>query len=202
MAHALPNLVAPIDRQYTLSFLFGNGTIVNDIDAEWDTFKVIHQGFFYPILHSSEFKKKYSKWSRQTGKFRWDTSSLKVIDNLIIGTARIGGARQTRPNRRPTTSNASSTGTAVREKHSKYETLRDFLKKRNEAEVTLLFSRAPEILGFSLPASAIKYQAFWANQSDATRRPWAKAWQDAGFRVESFRLSEKNGWVRFKREDK
>jgi len=201
MAHALPNLVAPIDRRYTLMLLFGNGSIVNNIDAEWETLKEIHQGFFYPILDSGEFKNKYSEWCRQAGKFRWDSSPLKVIDNLIIGTLRLGTARQARSNRRPTASNASSTGAAGREKRSKYDTLRDFLKKRSETEVTLLFSQAPEILGFALPASATKYQAFWANQSNTTVRPWAKAWQDAGFRVESYRLGEKDGWVRFKRGD-
>jgi hypothetical protein len=56
----------------------------------------------------------------------------------------------------------------------------------------------PRFSDFRCRHPASKYQAFWANQSDASNRPWAKAWQDAGFSVDSFRL-DRDGWVRFKR---
>lgn len=84
-------------------------------------------------------------------------------------------------------------------RNSKYVALTEYLRAQSGDEVTLLFSEADKVLGFTLPASAKQYQAYWANQSDTTNRPWAKAWQDAGFYVESFRLSGDDGWVIFKR---
>ena len=87
-------------------------------------------------------------------------------------------------------------------RNSKYFSLTKHLKAQSSNEVTLLFSEAEKVLGFSLPDSAKQYQAYWANQSDTTNRPWAKAWQDAGFYVESFRLSGEDGWVIFRRGSK
>lgn len=49
IAHALPKLTAPIDREYTLTFLFGDGQIRNDKQAEWTTLRHILQHFFYPV---------------------------------------------------------------------------------------------------------------------------------------------------------
>lgn len=83
-------------------------------------------------------------------------------------------------------------------KSSKWKTLTEWLSNKSGREVKLMFSEASGILGFSLPAAARRYRAFWANQSDTTNRPQARAWQEAGFHVESVRLSEE-GWVRFKR---
>ncbi len=94
------------------------------------------------------------------------------------------------------TSNSESDN---RKKSSKYSSLTNHLRAQGGNEVTLLFSEADKVLGFPLPESAKQYQAYWANQSDTTNRPWAKAWQDAGFYVESFRLSGKDGWVIFRR---
>jgi hypothetical protein len=83
---------------------------------------------------------------------------------------------------------------------SKYAALRDWLAEQEGTEVTLPLREADELLGFALPLSARRYQAFWANQTDTSMRPWAKAWQDAGFRVDSLQLTP-DGWVRFKRND-
>jgi hypothetical protein len=84
-------------------------------------------------------------------------------------------------------------------RRSKYDALREHLKSERTPEVTFHFKDAARVLGFSLPSSAHKYQAFWANQSDTTNRPWARAWQEAGYEVDSYRLSGLDGWVRFKR---
>ncbi len=35
LAHLLPNLVAPIDREYTLNYLFGSKMFQNGLDREW-----------------------------------------------------------------------------------------------------------------------------------------------------------------------
>jgi hypothetical protein len=85
MAHLLPNLVPPIDREYTLKFLFGHGQITNGIEVEWEKFKKILSGFFYPVLQSESFKSRAEQWIQQPDIFKWDTSPLKVVDNLIIG---------------------------------------------------------------------------------------------------------------------
>lgn len=87
-------------------------------------------------------------------------------------------------------------------KDSKWKALTEWLRRQSGQEVTLLFSEASNILGFSLPASAKDHRAFWANQSNTTNRPQARAWQEAGFHVESCLLSGEGGWVQFKRSAK
>lgn len=84
MAHALPNLIPPIDREYTLKFLFGTNSITNGLDKEWDKLSAILRGFFYPLVGSSEFQSRAGQWSREP-KFEWDTSPLKIADNVLIG---------------------------------------------------------------------------------------------------------------------
>jgi hypothetical protein len=85
LAHALPNLVPPVDREYTLRFLFGNKNIANDISKEWNKLQSILLHFFYPVVRSSKFIEANKTWSTQTQIFPWDTSPLKTVDNLIIG---------------------------------------------------------------------------------------------------------------------
>ncbi len=85
IAHALPKLVAPVDREYTLTFLFGNGQIRNEKEAEWNKLRQILEHFFYPVSASAAFAGKAETWMKQSAGFKWDTSPLKVVDNLIIG---------------------------------------------------------------------------------------------------------------------
>ena len=86
MAHLLPNVIAPVDREYTLEFLFGNGNITNDLDKEWLRLRKIHEEFFYPVARDGAFQKRAAKWVANQAQWPWDTSPLKVIDNLVIGT--------------------------------------------------------------------------------------------------------------------
>ena len=86
LAHALPNLVAPIDREYTLRFLFGRTDVKNGMDREWALFRAIHVGFYYPLLHAESIVTAIAKWQ---GQFAWDTSQLKILDNLVIGSVRL-----------------------------------------------------------------------------------------------------------------
>jgi hypothetical protein len=37
----LPRIVPPIDREYTLWYLFGNKTIKNDLEGEWELMKIV-----------------------------------------------------------------------------------------------------------------------------------------------------------------
>ncbi len=90
MAHLLPSVIAPVDREYTMKFLFGTGNITNDLDAEWRLMRKIHEEFFYPIAKDSGFAKQAGKWLANQTKWPWDTSPLKVIDNLVIGAMKGG----------------------------------------------------------------------------------------------------------------
>ena len=35
LAHLLPNLIPPVDREYTLTFLFRNKQVTNGLNEEW-----------------------------------------------------------------------------------------------------------------------------------------------------------------------
>ena len=85
LAHLLPNLVPPVDREYTLTFLFRNKQIKNDLQAEWEKLKQILQGFFHPVGQDLLFQAKADEWLAQRNQFKWDTSELKILDNLVIG---------------------------------------------------------------------------------------------------------------------
>lgn len=85
MHHMLPNIVAPIDREYTLRYLRGETTISNDMDDEWQIMKGFLSVFFLPVLCDGEFYSKASKWIARQDVYPWDTSVLKVVDNLVIG---------------------------------------------------------------------------------------------------------------------
>jgi hypothetical protein len=95
MAHALPNLVAPVDREYTLRFLFGSTNIANDLEREWEKLQMILRGFFYPILRAESFQLKAREWQDRRAEFRWDTSRLKIADNLVIGLRKSEGVDET-----------------------------------------------------------------------------------------------------------
>jgi len=84
LAHLLPNLVPPVDREYTLTFLFGNKQITNDIDREWQKLRQILECFFHPVVQHPVFQAKAGEWLAQRERFRWDTSQLKILDNLVI----------------------------------------------------------------------------------------------------------------------
>ncbi len=94
MAHALQDLVPPVDREYTLKFLYGNGNIQNNVESEWRRLRTILEHFFYPIALSSSYRVAYERWQTEKHFFRWDTSSLKTIDNIIIGAMKLRRAKQ------------------------------------------------------------------------------------------------------------
>lgn len=83
----------------------------------------------------------------------------------------------------------------------KYEPLENFLKQQPKSlnAITLSFHEMEKLLRVPLPASAYKHAPWWANQSNFKIRPQAKAWMDAGFKVESFKLDKNSGFVRFHR---
>jgi hypothetical protein len=85
MHHMLPNVIPPIDREYTLWFLRGNTTIKNDLENEWLLMKEIISEFFIPIASDRAFHSKARRWMARSEDYSWDTSVFKVVDNLVIG---------------------------------------------------------------------------------------------------------------------
>ena len=85
MHHMLPNVIPPIDREYTLWFLHGNTTIKNDLENEWLLLKEIISEVFIPIASDKEFYSKARRWMARSEDYPWDTSVFKVVDNLVIG---------------------------------------------------------------------------------------------------------------------
>lgn len=85
MAHLLPNLIPPVDRNYTLRYMMGNTNIVNGKETEWKLFKGLIINFFNPIASDPVFLELSKKWMKEGEKYKWDTSIPKIIDNLIIG---------------------------------------------------------------------------------------------------------------------
>lgn len=79
---------------------------------------------------------------------------------------------------------------------SKYDVLADYLKKCGKIVIRLSFDTIEEILGFELPMSAHKHQAWWANAT--TSHPYAAGWLSAGYKVSAFNQTDK--WVEFTKE--
>jgi hypothetical protein len=89
LAHLLPNLIPPVDRAYTLQFLYGHGRIANAIGEEWRRLHDMLVHFFYPVVLSAQFREKAARWAERGDLFKWDTSPLKIADNLVIGLSRV-----------------------------------------------------------------------------------------------------------------
>lgn len=85
MAHFLPGIVPPIDREYTLNYLFGSGNLQNNLAKEWDLMRKILEEFFFPIAADPAFTAQARTWIGDQRTYPWDTGMLKVIDNLVIG---------------------------------------------------------------------------------------------------------------------
>lgn len=70
----------------------------------------------------------------------------------------------------------------------KYEPLLRFLEARGGSTmIRLSFAEIADILGFSLPASARKHQAWWSNTREGHSH--AAAWLDAGWKTEMLDLA-------------
>jgi len=85
MAHMAPNIVPPIDREYTLRYLRGTTNIRNNLSGEWAEMRRIISDFFIPVAMDMRFERRATQWMADPERFPWDTSLLKVIDNLVIG---------------------------------------------------------------------------------------------------------------------
>lgn len=89
MAHMMPNIVPPIDREYTLAYLTRNKNIKNGLDNEWALMKNIISEFFLPVGRDPQFIVLANNWISMQSQYPWDTSVFKVIDNLVIGARKL-----------------------------------------------------------------------------------------------------------------
>ena len=99
MAHLLPNLFPPIDREYTLRYLRGTTSIAKDIDKEWQLMKDIIAGFFIPVSLDKGFQAAAKVWMADQDDYPWDTSIFKIIDNLVIGVRKLAASKKSRKQR-------------------------------------------------------------------------------------------------------
>ena len=83
MHHMIPNVVPPIDREYTLRYLCGRTMFPNDPEREWQVMRSLIEGFFIPVATDVGFAVKAEGWI--SPQHPWDTSVMKIIDNLLIG---------------------------------------------------------------------------------------------------------------------
>ncbi len=74
---------------------------------------------------------------------------------------------------------------------NKYNPLETFFANNKFESVKLTLSEIEKIIGDSLPLSASKHSAWWAND---TTHVQAQAWLNAGWKVGNFFLGE---WVDF-----
>lgn len=74
-----------------------------------------------------------------------------------------------------------------------YDPLRDYLLRCEGDEVVLTFAQIEDILGRKLPASAVKYDAWWANVGDdaSTQHSHARSWHAAGYKARAHRAEGK-----------
>ena len=72
----LPDLVAPIDNQYTLKFFYKS----TNYAKEFQYFKDIHTSF-------SQFVNKHAELKKLISNDNWNKSIPKLLDNAIIGNA-------------------------------------------------------------------------------------------------------------------
>ena len=68
---------------------------------------------------------------------------------------------------------------------SKYGPLGHYLSRQSAGSVVLSFSEIEGIIEASLPASAYKYSAWWANETNPhARHVHCRAWITAGFHAQ------------------
>lgn len=78
----------------------------------------------------------------------------------------------------------------------KYDPLSHYLKAASKDVIEASFEQVEKILGFQLPQSAYRHQAWWANETHGSHSH-ARSWQDAGW--ETRQVNTERRRVRFER---
>lgn len=74
---------------------------------------------------------------------------------------------------------------------SKYDPLRHYLNQLSLRRWRATFDEIESILGFRLPDSAYKYQAWWANETEPKTHVQKSAWLKTGWRTEELDLTSR-----------
>lgn len=82
---------------------------------------------------------------------------------------------------------------------SKYDPFYSYLSKSTEEKLTLSFEKIEQILGFELPASAHRHNAWWGNEKRGTHSH-SRSWQDAGYNTEDVKAQRKKKQMTFIKE--
>lgn len=77
---------------------------------------------------------------------------------------------------------------------AKYDPLFEYLCRAPDGPLMVSFTALDQIVG-GLPASARTYSAWWANEGGGSRHVQAKAWLNAGRRVEH--VDRQSGVIHF-----
>lgn len=80
----------------------------------------------------------------------------------------------------------------------KYEPLKQFLDRASGDSIDADFALVEQILGFELPKSAHRHQAWWANEAHGSHSH-ARSWQDAGWETRRVDLTSKKVGFRRRR---
>lgn len=80
---------------------------------------------------------------------------------------------------------------------SKYDPLQTYLARQAQREAAMAFGEIERVLGFPLPPSARRHQAWWANNVGTHVN--ARAWRDAGWKTSRVDLASER--VVFVRDD-
>lgn len=82
---------------------------------------------------------------------------------------------------------------------SKYEPLSQFLSQQTADSITVDFAKIESELGFPLPPSAYRYNAWWANQAGKGHTQ-TTCWQDVGWKTKEVDLAGRR--VSFERAER
>lgn len=79
---------------------------------------------------------------------------------------------------------------------SKYTPIANYLNRQIEQRcITLTFNEIEDILSFTLPSSAYKYNAWWANENDGNHTH-ARSWLSAGWRTKNVEIGKKVTFIK------
>lgn len=85
LAHILPDLVPPIDRQYTLKFMYGNKNHpIGDDEKGKEVFKEVMQ-YMYNLYNQNH---KLTELANESINSEFNTSLPKIFDNIVINRVR------------------------------------------------------------------------------------------------------------------
>lgn len=71
---------------------------------------------------------------------------------------------------------------------SKYEPLKNYLRKQSTAHVRMTFAEIERLIGAPLPPSARKHRAWWSN--NPSNSVITEAWLNAGFNTEQVDMAQ------------